>query len=202
MIEAVIIRRADSTFQGDTPTDNDILSGLKMNKGYKAKITQLSDRSLRHHRLFFGGLLPLAFQYWQPTGGLINQNERDIVNKVVSKIAYASGANHAVLKDFADKAVEEIAQNRASKLSVPPARDIEHFRKWLIVEAGYFDIIETPNGIRKTAKSIAFHKMSQEEFNAFYKNCFDVAWNMFLKHHFKNEAEAEEEAQKLLEMGS
>lgn len=46
-----------------TEYDEAVKGGLKTGKAYKVKITEQSNRSLQHHRLFFGGLLPFAFQY-------------------------------------------------------------------------------------------------------------------------------------------
>ena len=43
--------------------------------------------------------------------------------------------------------------------------------------------------------------MDQEEFNAFYKNCFEVAWNMMLSGKFENEEAALQAAQEMMEMG-
>ena len=79
---------------------------------------------------------------------------------------------------------------------------LEAFRKELTIQAGYYDVYETPWGVRKEAKSISFASMSQEEFNAFYQNCFQVAWNMMLAAVFDSEESAQQAAvQKMMEFG-
>lgn len=200
MIEAKIIRRADGLFQAATAYDAEILGSLKMGQGYNVKITQGSNRSLQHHRLFFGGLLPLAFQYWRPTGGMVGKTERDTVLWVVKFMCQTARIDPKIMLQHAQIALDELAYQRAAKYETT-AKSMKTFRKWLTCEAGYFDVVETPTETRKQARSIAFHQMSQEEFNAFYKNCFDVVWNMFLKQHFESEEQAQMAAQELLELG-
>ena len=95
----------------------------------------------------------------------------------------------------------EIARKRGEKIGAVVA-DIEAFRKWLIVKAGYFTIVQNPDGIRKEPMSISFHAMSQEEFNVFYKRCFSVVWNMMLKSVFDSEEAAQDAAvQRMMELG-
>lgn len=54
-------------------------------------------------------------------------------------------------------------------------KDFDEFRKWLIVKAGYYDIIGYPDGgVRLRAKSIAFSNMDEEQFSKLFSNCIDV----------------------------
>lgn len=54
-------------------------------------------------------------------------------------------------------------------------KDLERFRKDITILAGHYDASYRLNGeVRVEAKSIAFDEMSEEEFNEFYKLCFDV----------------------------
>lgn len=182
-----------------TEYDSEVQGSLKTGKAYKVKITEQSNRSIRHHRLFFGGLLPLAFQYWQPAGGMVGANERETAQWVVRHMARQAGADEALLRQYADKALDELAAKRAEKFG-QPATDIEQFRKWLIMEAGYFDVVENPHGVRKEAKSISFAKMGQEEFNAFYTACRAVVWNLLCKNKFKDEAAFDAAVEEYMEM--
>lgn len=51
----------------------------------------------------------------------------------------------------------------------------EHFRKWMIIEAGYYDIVTYPNGTsRKEAKSISFANMDESEFEKLYSDMVQV----------------------------
>ena len=76
------------------------------------------------------------------------------------------------------------------------------FRRWLTIEAGWFEVYETPGGIRKEPMSISFKNMEQEQFNAFYKSCFDVCWNMLLQHKFTSEEEAQEAVETMMRLGN
>ncbi|MBA3116223.1 DUF1367 family protein, partial [Salmonella enterica] len=71
---------------------------------------------------------------------------------------------------------------------------------WVTVEAGYFDVVELPDGsIRKVAKSISFAKMDETEFQGLYKAAFDVLWRWILSRAFKNHEEAENVAMQLMD---
>ena len=200
MIEAAVIRTPAGTLAAATAADAEILRGLKAGRAYRVKVTQMSSRSLRHHKLFFGGLLPLAYEYWQPTGGLVTQGERAMVERFAQRLE-ALHESGGLFLEFAQEFVLGVARKRGEKVGAV-LQSMEAFRKWLTIEAGYFDVYETPSGIRKEAKSISFAQMNQEEFDAFYRACFDVAWNMMLSAKFPSEEAALRAAEEMMEMGT
>lgn len=58
--------------------------------------------------------------------------------------------------------------------------DEEIFRYALTVGTGYCDLVEFPNGIKSwKARSIAFEKMPEDEFKAFFSRTIDVAIKKF-----------------------
>lgn len=199
-IEAAVIRTPAGTLAAATAADAEILRSLQAGRAYRVKVTQLSGRSYRHHKLFFGGLLPLAYEYWQPTGGLVTQGERAMVERFAQRLEALHESGGLFLK-FAQEFVLGVAKKRGEKVGAVP-KSMEAFRKWLTVEAGYFDVYETPAGIRKEAKSISFAQMNQEAFNEFYRACFDVAWNMMLSAKFPSEEAALRAAEEMMEMGT
>ncbi len=198
-IAACIVKTTDGTFIPATSYDSELLAELKAGKPYKVEVKQMSNRSYQHHKLFFGGLLPLAYQYWQPTGGMVTDSEKAMVKSFAKRLESMHNSGGLFL-EFAEEFVQTVAQKRGEKIGAV-LQSMEAFRKWLTMEAGYFDVYETPTGIRKEAKSISFASMEQEEFNAFYKNCFQVAWNMMLLGKFENEEAALQAAQEMMEMG-
>ena len=198
-VTASIVKTTEGTFIPATAYDAELLGGLKAGKPYKVEVKQMSDRSYQHHKLFFGGLLPLAYHYWTPTGGMVTQGERLMVERFAQRLE-ALHDSGGLFIEFAGEFVQMVAQKRGEKIGAV-LQSMEAFRKWLTIEAGYFDVYETPTGIRKEAKSISFASMEQEEFNAFYKNCFQVAWNMMLLGKFENEEAALQAAQEMMEMG-
>lgn len=201
MIEAAVIRTPAGTLAAATAADAEILRSLQAGKAYRVKVTQMSSRSLRHHRLFFGGLLPLAYEYWQPTGGLVGKAERETVQWVVRHMARQTGANEAVLQEAAEQSLQTLARLRAEKYGAAQ-HSMEEFRKDLTKEAGFFDVYETPSGVKKVAKSISFAQMDQEAFNEFYRACFQVAWNMMLSSKFENQEAALRAAEEMMEFGN
>lgn len=198
-IAASIVKTTDGTFMPATAYDAEMLAELKAGKLYKVEVKQMSNRSYQHHKLFFGGLLPLAYQYWQPTGGLITDVEQKLIEGFAKRLE-AMHDSGGLFIEFASEFVQTVAKKRGEKIGAV-LQSMEAFRKWLTIEAGYFDVYETPTGIRKEAKSISFASMEQEEFNAFYKNCFQVAWNMMLAGKFENEEDAQAAALQMMEMG-
>lgn len=53
--------------------------------------------------------------------------------------------------------------------------EIEAFRRWLQMEAGYFSTIVCPNGdVRFVADSIAFDRMDEPEFQKLFSAAIDV----------------------------
>ena len=199
MIEAAVIRTPAGTLAAATAADAEILRGLQAGKAYRVKVTQMSSRSYQHHKLFFGGLLPLAYEYWQPSGGLVTDGEQKLISGFARRLE-AMHSSGGLFLEFADEFVRMVAAKRGERIGAV-LQSMEAFRKWLTIEAGYFDIYETPNGYRKEAKSISFHSMGQEEFNRFYRDCFQVAWNMMLSSKFESEEAAERAAMEMMEMG-
>ena len=198
MIEAAVVKTPAGTLAAATVADAEILRSLKAGKAYRVKVTRLSSRSLRHHKLFFGGLLPLAYEYWQPTGGLVTQGERLMVERFAQRLE-AMHESGGLFLEFAEEFVLGVAKKRGEKVGAV-LQSMEAFRKWLTIEAGYYDIYETPAGIRKEAKSISFAQMDQEAFNDFYRACFQVAWNMMLSTKFENQEAALRAAEEMMEM--
>ena len=200
MIEAAVIRTPAGTLAAATAADAEILRSLQAGRAYRVKVTQLSGRSYRHHKLFFGGLLPLAYEYWQPAGGLVTQGERAMVERFAQRLE-ALHESGGLFLEFAQEFVLGVAKKRGEKGGAV-LQSMEAFRKWLTIEAGYFDVYETPAGIRKEAKSISFAQMGQEAFNGFYRACFQVAWNMMLSGKFDSEEAALRAAEEMMEFGA
>ena len=200
MIEAAVVKTPAGTLAAATVADAEILRSLKAGKAYRVKVTQLSNRSYQHHKLFFGGLLPLAYEYWQPTGGLVTQGERAMVERFAQRLE-AMHESGGLFLEFAEEFVLGVAKKRGEKVGAV-LQSMEAFRKWLTIEAGYYDIYETPAGIRKEAKSISFAQMDQEAFNDFYRACFQVAWNMMLSTKFENQEAALRAAEEMMEFGN
>ena len=59
---------------------------------------------------------------------------------------------------------------------IQPEHTFDMTRKWLTVQAGWYDVYGTPKGdTRIEAKSWKFNKMSAEEFEKFYSSLIDAS---------------------------
>lgn len=199
-MELVAVKAVDNSLRPVTAIDADSLKGFKVGQPVKIQVTRQKDRSLSHHRLFFGGLLPFAFDYWQPAGGVISPKERDVVLWIAKRLDKFAG-NKGIIVTAAEEALNLLAKKRAEKLPVIE-KDINSFRRWLTIEAGYFNYRLTPAGVVKEPKSISFASMDQDEFNAFYQACFNVCWNMILCNRFSSKDEAQQAIDQLLSLGN
>ena len=198
-VNVAVVKTPAGTLAPATAYDAEILRDYAAGRQLKVEIKQMGNRSYQHHKLFFGGLLPLAYEYWQPTGGLVTQGERAMVQRFAQRLE-AMHESGGLFLEFAEEFVLAVAKKRGEKVGAV-LQSMEAFRKWLTVEAGYYDVYETPAGIRKEAKSISFAQMDQEAFNEFYRACFQVAWNMMLSSKFESEEAAERAAMEMMEMG-
>ena len=179
--------------------DIEVVTQLKSGQPYKVEIKSQSDRSLKHHRLFYGGLVRMAMDFYEPTGGLVTSSE-----KAGAKSFAKFLAGHGVDKETMQTAYKEwlaaTTESRKARIESPPMT-IDSFVAWLKVEAGHYEIEQTPAGIRKVPKSINFNALSQSDFNLFYQNCFGVVWRLVLSRHYSSEGEAQNAIDQLLEMG-
>lgn len=152
-------------------------------------------RNPKFHRKFFA-LLNLTFDYYEPSSGVLTADEKRIATKIFMTLDNHNNKNGFFIDFGREFMRSESEERRATIESIEKAFD--PFRKWLIVEAGYFDETHVPGGIVKEAKSISFAKMEDIEFSQLYKSVFDVCWRFVLSRVFKDEHEAEEAAVSLL----
>ena len=197
----MIIRTDKFCFQPADSSSALIMNSMKIGQPYKIQFTQMSQRSLQHHKLYWGGLLALAFEYWEPTGGLVSDAELKVIHSYSRYLERLSESHSGTMKEVCDGYVSELIEKRSNKIQVPH-KCIKDLHRWVKLEAGYYDLIMTPAGVTKKPRSINFNAMSQESFNVFYKKAFTVIWNFILSRTFRNEAEAQNAVDQLLGMSS
>lgn len=197
----IIVRRGDREFCAADAESGVVMSSMKINQPYKIDFTQWSQRSLQHHKLYWGGLLALTMDYWNPTGGLVSDAELKVIHSYSRYLERLSESHSGTMKDVCEGYVSELIAKRGDKIQVPH-KCIKDLHRWVKLEAGYYDLIMTPAGITKKPKSINFNAMSQNDFNVFYKKAFTVIWNFILSRTFSNEAEAHNAVNQLLGLAS
>lgn len=197
--EITLVKCQDGSLRPTTQTDQELIKSWKLGQGVKIKSVMLKPRSLQHHRLYWGGLIELAFDYWVPPGRLISASENATLLRFSDWLDRKGGDSGAV-RSACEVFLNELGQCRALSIE-SPEKSRQALHEWVKVEAGYFRYEITPGGVRKTPLSINFNAMDQDEFREFYKAAFSVVWRFILSRTFDNQKEAENAINQLLSMG-
>ena len=197
-IEITMIKNSMGGMSPVTDADREVFDTLKRGQGYKVILVQQSARSMKHHQLFWAGLVPLAFEYWEPAGGLVDDSERNILRMFCKRLdAKVDGPVWRYAREFIDGLTRSRAEVYQSRNKTQ-----EDFVHWLKLQVGHYKHFETPNGRLRVVKSINFNSMSQEKFDAFYKKSYDVCWNLILRKVFNdNTEECENVINQMMAMG-
>lgn len=182
-----------------TDADREALSGMKAGQGVRVDLIKINNRSLQHHRLYFGGLIRLAYDYWEPKGGLVGSMEVSTLKRFADWLD-CKGGNSGSIRRACKAFLLELKDSRAQRIEAPE-KSKQALHEWVKIEAGYFRYELTPVGTRKVPLSINFNSMDQDEFNRFYKQAFTVVWNFILSRCFDNEDQAQQAINQLLAMG-
>ncbi|TPG76327.1 DUF1367 family protein [Pseudomonas arsenicoxydans] len=184
MAEIALIRTA----QGLVPAneaDREIVQKWKLGQVIHGKFTKM--RNAKFHRKFFS-MLDLAWEYWEPAGGLVPRQEmRGILG--LAKFFEAQNGRPGQLSNAVAAYVDGLKLARTERYPVVD-KSREAFREWVTIEAGHFHLVHTPDGIRKEAKSISWAEMDDTKFEPVYRDVFNACWRLVLSAHFQSEAEA------------
>lgn len=191
MADLALVRTANGLV-GATEADRELISKTKIGSTIHGDFKRMRNAAL--HGKFFA-LIDLAYQYWEPTGGLIPRQEmRGIVGlqKYFEELNDRPGQLNKAVQAYIDKLQAERAERFPA---VEKSR--EAFREFITIEAGWYEITQTPDGIRKKVKSISWSRMDDVAFSALYKDVFNACWRTVLQSHFNNEADAMAAAEQL-----
>lgn len=195
----LVVKGQDGALHPASAADQVQLAKLKVGQAVRVDITRASPRSLEHHRLYWGGLIELAFDYWEPKGGLVASSELSTLKRFADWLD-RKGNNSGAVRRACRAFVVELREMRMGKIETPE-KSREALHDWIKIEAGYFHYEITPTGMRKVPVSINFYSMDQDAFNLYYKAAFSVVWRFILSRTFSSEAEAENAINQLLAMG-
>lgn len=173
--------------------DKEIYNKWKLGRVICGKFTQ--SRNYKYHKRFFG-LLNLAFDYYEPSSGVLTNDEKRIATKIFQTLDNASN-NNGVMLDWGREFMKAESTLRKSQIE-NIQKAFEPFRTEMIIESGFYDEVIVPTGVKKVARSISFGSMDEHEFRGLYKAVFDTLWRFVLSRYFKNEDEAEGAAVKML----
>lgn len=118
-------------------------------------------RNAKFHGKFFS-MLDLAWEYWEPVGGLVPRQEL----RGIQGLAKYFEAQNGKPGQLSDTVAANIAGLETARAERFPAVDKsrEAFREWVTIEAGHFHLVHTPEGVRKEAKSISWANMDDLAF--------------------------------------
>ncbi len=174
------------------PYDQSKYDGIKMGETVKVTLTSQSERNVRFHNLYFGGLLEMAADYFEPQGGLVSKEEREFLKNFIRFLERATGKQQPGLRWAYGQFVATAKASRASKVAQPELKRhelIDELHRWVKEESGLYDVIETPSGCHKRPGSIKFNRMSEEEFDMFFRGAYNVIWRFLLSRKFKTQEE-------------
>jgi hypothetical protein len=178
--------------------DKEKLRGVPKDQVFKIALVRQSQRSLKHHQLYWSGLIGLVSQYWAPETGTISPTERAVVFKFAGYLSgFTNDGDPEWLTQAGNQFLQALARSRADKMDTPePNRQAIH--DWIKEELNLYELYLTPSGWKKKLKSINFNAMTQDEFNEFYKNAFSLAWRFILSRHFESEDAAQNAVNEML----
>lgn len=184
MAELALIRTAQGLVPA-TEADRETIQCWKAGQVIHGKFTKM--RNAKFHGKFFA-MLDLAWDYWEPVGGLVPRQELRGIRGLAKFFEIASG-KPGQLSDAVDAYVAQLESERAERFpSVDKSR--EAFREWVTIEAGHFHLVRTPEGVRKEAKSISWAAMDDTAFEPLYRDVFNACWRLVLSAHFETEQDA------------
>lgn len=179
--------KIDGQLSPYTPEDEQsiqsIPNGEVINVKYSVK------RNLQFHKKLFS-LFNLSYEYCKPSFSLVTAAERHGINGLAKFLDEAAGRDDGLLKEMANGYIEKLEKERLMRFGEPqPCKDA--YRKEIIVKAGYYDLVSTPSGPVKVAKSLKFNRMDHQKFNDLYKACFNVVWTEVLNTVYESSEDAE-----------
>jgi hypothetical protein len=183
-MDLALVRTANGLI-GATEADRELIQKIKFGSTIHGDFKKM--RNARLHGKFFA-MLDLAWSYWEPTGGLVPRQELRGIEGLAKYFEELNG-RPGQLTDAVQAYIRKLEADRAVRFpAVDKSR--EAFREFITIDAGHYDLVRTPDGVKKVAKSISWGKMDDLAFSALYKDVFNACWRLVLSSHFGTEDEA------------
>lgn len=184
MTDLALVRTANGLV-GATDADRELISKFKYGATVHGDFKKM--RNAKFHGKFFA-LLALAYDYWEPVGGLIPRQEMRGIHGLAKYFEELNG-KPGQLTNAVQAYIDKLEADRAERFPVVD-KSRESFRGWVTIESGHFTLVNTPAGVEKRAKSISWSKMDDIEFEGLYRDAFATLWRLVLQSHFETEEEA------------
>ncbi|CAL9999751.1 NinB/ Orf homologous recombination mediator [Vibrio phage D184] len=170
------------------PDDAEILQ--KMANGQVIKAKYSIPRNLAFHRKYFA-LINLGFEYTKPSFNLVTNQERHGIYGFAKFLDNAAERQDELLKSMASEYIAKLEKDRLTRFGEPQPCKTE-FRRNVMIKAGFYNLVSTPDGPAKVAESISFGSMDNDRFAKVYNGCFNILWVDVLNAVFESKEDAEE----------
>lgn len=191
MAEIALVRNGHG-FVPASEADREVMAKWKLGQVIHGEFRKM--RNAKFHGKFFA-MLDLAWEYWEPNGGLVPQQELRGIRGLQRYFEQASG-RPGQLSDAVSAYIADLERDRKERFpAVEKSR--ESFREWVTIEAGHYELVQSPAGVKKVRKSISWSSMDDADFEALYRDVFNVCWRTVLMAHFESEADAMAAAERL-----
>lgn len=179
MAEIMLVKTGNS-LRPAYDQDGEALRKLKAGVIYRAEVS--APRDQKKHRKFFA-LLNLAFSYWEPET-MVSDVERQTVDKLADYLKRA-GIDYEAVNSLTSDFMRQLELKRST---ISLGRNFDMFREHVIVASGFFELVATPAGPKKIAKSMSFANMDETQFDGLYRAVLDVCWQICLSRCFDDQS--------------
>lgn len=191
MAERILMRRFGEVLVPANEEAQETLGTLPVREDVAVDVVRLRNGAL-HRRAF--AYIALANSLWNPKN-LLSATEKETVRKL-GKFLVGNGLDHETVRTLCSQFLGHL--NNARK-GVELERDIDSFRDFVTIEAGFYRTIITPAGPRRLARSWAYKNMPEGEFQRLFSAIRETCWRLVLSQEFKTIEEADVVAQRLME---
>lgn len=190
MPKRVQVYRHGGMLIGADAESKDYIRTMQHGNNYFADILQ--DRSGPFHRKVFA-FVNLAFQYWEPKN-FVHQTELSTVNRL-ARFMVTSGVGKDAVETLCKEFLKQLNQSRSRN---ELTKDIDAFREFVTIKAGFYETVIGPSGPEKRAISWAYKNLGQDRFEKLFTAVREVCWELILSQKFESIEEAERVANQLM----
>ena len=190
MAERILMRRFGEVM---VPANDEAQSAMQtLPRGEDVAVDVVRLRNGALHRKAFS-FIALAHSLWNPKN-FLTATEKATVGKL-GKFLVGNGLDAETVRELCKQFLGHL---NAARKGLEPERDIDSFRDFVTIEAGFYRTIITPAGPRREAKSWAYKNMSEGEFQQLFQAIRDTCWRLVLSQEFRTIEEADAAAEQLM----
>lgn len=190
MAERILMRRFGEVLVPANEEAKAAMDTLPVREDVAVDVVRLRNGAL-HRRAF--AYVHLAHSLWNPKN-FLTATEKATVGKL-GKFLVGNGLDADTVRTLC---VQFLGHLNASRKGLETRRDIDSFRDFVTIEAGYYRTVITPAGPRREAKSWAYKNMSEGEFQQLFAAVREACWRLVLSQEYRSIEEADAAAEQLM----